>query len=219
MGWGATFSPMSSGVPRLARGFFDREFLHINIREMQAVERALLSFFPPCCRRSDSRRLRLMVDNQVVLYCIKAMMSHSPTLMAPLHRLQAACTARCILLDPEYIPSKENVLPDKLSRVRTGEDYKLNPSLYARLERAFGTRSLDRFASATRGASSPTWWHSWRSGRGWKQWYWHRTGRAPSGTHGCGVSRRRTSSSSGRPTCSFRGTRAFRPGCPLRSGI
>ena len=147
-GWGATFSPVGSGVPRLARGFFDRQLLHINIREMQAVERALLSFFPPCCRRTDSRRIRLLVDNQVVLYCIKAMTSHSPSLMAPLRRLQAACTTRHILLDPEYIPSAENVLPDRLSRVRTGEDYRLHPRLYARLERAFGTRTLDRFASA-----------------------------------------------------------------------
>ena len=49
-GWGATYPPMGMGVPRLARGFFDREFLHINIREMQVVERALymLSFFPKC---------------------------------------------------------------------------------------------------------------------------------------------------------------------------
>jgi hypothetical protein len=69
--------------------------------------------------------------------------------MGPLRRLQAVCTTRALLLEPEYIPSKENVLPDKLSRVRTGEDYRLHPRLFARLERAFGTRSLDRFASAS----------------------------------------------------------------------
>ena len=90
-----------------------------------------------------------MVDNQVVLYCIKSMTSHSPSLMAPLRRLQAVCTARHILLQPEYIPSKDNVLPDRLSRVRTGEDYKLHPRLFQQLQQAFGTRSLDRFASAS----------------------------------------------------------------------
>lgn len=147
-GWGATYTPVGTGVPRLARGFFDREFLHINIREMQAVERALRSFFPSCCRRTDSRRIKLMVDSQVVLYCIKAMTSHSPSLMAPLRRLQAVCTTRHILLQPEYIPSKDNLTPDRLSRIRTGEDYRLHPRIFARLEREFGTRSLDRFASA-----------------------------------------------------------------------
>ena len=129
-GWGATYSPVGSMVPRLVRGFFYREFLHINIREMQAVERALLSCFPKCYWGLDSQRILLMVDDHVGLYCIKSMMSHSPSLMAPLRRLQAVCTARQILLQPEYIPSQDNVLPDRLSRVRTGEDYKLHPRLF-----------------------------------------------------------------------------------------
>ena len=45
-GWGATFSPPQAKAPLLARGFFDRSLTHINVRELQAVELALRSFFP-----------------------------------------------------------------------------------------------------------------------------------------------------------------------------
>ena len=33
-GWGATFQPPQSAAPRLARGFFDRSLMHINVRKL-----------------------------------------------------------------------------------------------------------------------------------------------------------------------------------------
>ena len=46
-GWGAEFSPPGAAAPLLARGFFDRSLMHINVRELQTVQLALRAFFRP----------------------------------------------------------------------------------------------------------------------------------------------------------------------------
>ena len=55
--------------------------------------------------------------------------------------------SRRIILEPEYIRSEDNVVPDRLSRQANNDDYKLHPRLYRRLQHHFGPRTLDRFAS------------------------------------------------------------------------
>lgn len=147
-GWGATYSPHDAEQPLLARGFFDRELIHINIRELQAVNLAVRSFFPRPCSRRMPRRLRLLVDNQVVMHCLRSMTTKSASLLRPLRQLQAICTTRLLLLEPEYIRSEDNILPDRLSRIRTSEDYKLNPRIYREVTGTFGDCTVDRFASA-----------------------------------------------------------------------
>ena len=145
-GWGATYTPPRATVPLLARGFFDRSLRHINVRELQAVELALRSFFPGSSH-GMSRRLRLLVDNQVVMYCLRSMTTGSKALLRPLRQLQRVCETRALLLDPTYIPSADNTLPDKLSRVRVADDYRLDPTIFRSLEAQFGKRTIDRFAS------------------------------------------------------------------------
>ena len=50
-------------------------------------------------------------------------------------------------MDPDYIPSKDNTVPDQLSRVQGTGDYQLDPSLFRIITRRFGHRTIDRFAS------------------------------------------------------------------------
>ena len=83
-GWGATYTPHDAEQPLLARGFFDQELIHINIRELQAVNLAVHSFFPRPYSRRMPRRLRLLVDNQVVMHCLRSMTTKSAGLLRPL---------------------------------------------------------------------------------------------------------------------------------------
>ena len=146
-GWGATFSPPGATHPRLARGFWDSTLTHINVREMQAVERAICSFFPVPSRGLPSR-LKLLLDSQVVMYCLRSMATGSKDLLRPLRQLHRVCSARHLLLDPSYIRSEDNVIPDRLSRVRVADDYRLHPAIFRMITRRFGSRTCDRFASA-----------------------------------------------------------------------
>ena len=84
------FQPPQSAAPRLARGFFDRSLMHINVRELQAVALAIGAFFPATFP-STSARLRLLVDSQVVMYCIHNMTTASPQLLRHLRQLQRIC--------------------------------------------------------------------------------------------------------------------------------
>ena len=82
------------------------------------------------------------------MYCIRNMTTGSKELLRPLRQLHQVCTARHLLLDPSYIRSEDNVIPDRLSRVRVADDYRLNPSIFRMLTQRFGRRTCDRFASA-----------------------------------------------------------------------
>ena len=146
-GWGATFTPPEVTKPRLARGFWDSTLTHINVREMQAVERAILSFFPAPSHGLTSR-LKLLLDSQVVMHCLRSMTTGSKDLLRPLRQLHCVCSARNLLLEPTYIRSQDNVIPDRLSRVRVADDYRLHPAIFRMLTRRFGRRTCDRFASA-----------------------------------------------------------------------
>ena len=52
-----------------------------------------------------------------------------------------------MLLLPEYIPTHENVVLDALSRMANDKDYRLATRLFALIERHFGARTVDCFAS------------------------------------------------------------------------
>ena len=83
----------------------------------------------------------------VVMYCIRNWTTASPQLLKHLRCLQTICSARCLLLDPEYIPSKDNTVPDQLSRIKGDEDFQLAPDIFRQISERFGRRTWDRFAS------------------------------------------------------------------------
>ena len=118
-GWGATFAPPGDRAPLLARGFFDRSLMHINVRELQAVGLALRAFFPRPSRALPAR-LRLWVDNTVTMFCIRHMSTASEQLRPHLCHLHRICSAYALLFEPEHIPSRENTVLDRLSHC-TGE--------------------------------------------------------------------------------------------------
>ena len=88
------------------------------------------------------------MDNQVVMHCLRTMTTKPADLLRPLRQLLTLYTTRHLLLEPEYIRSEDNVIPDHLSRIRTSEDYRLNPHVYRAITSSFGACSVDRFASS-----------------------------------------------------------------------
>ena len=147
-GWGATFQTPDRPL-MMARGFFNRAQAHINVRELQAVTLAIQSFFPrPVPPRSEPRRIRLKVDNQVVMYMLRHLTTPSMDLMKEVRTLFYLLEARKLLLEPEYIPSQDNTIPDRLSRLSNKEDYRLARPIFQRIQARFGTRTIDRFASS-----------------------------------------------------------------------
>lgn len=91
--------------------------------------------------------LRLFVDNTVVLNVIRKGASTSPEIMAIWRRVLAICREFSILLVPEYIQSKMNTRADALSRLIPHSEWSLSPSRFRWIERRFGLRTVDRFAT------------------------------------------------------------------------
>ena len=122
---GSTFQ--APGRPLvMARGFFNQIQAYINVKELQAVKLAILSFFPrPAPQHAAPQRIRLQVDNQVVMYILRHLTTPSLELMKEVRALFYLLEARKLLLEPKYIASKDNTIPDWLSRFSNRDDYRL----------------------------------------------------------------------------------------------
>ena len=92
-GWGATFLPLTDLRLLLARGFFNRASLHINVHELEVVKRVILSFSPTSGRRPTSlcqtswAHVQLKVDDQVVMYYLWSLCSPFLALMKEIRAL------------------------------------------------------------------------------------------------------------------------------------
>ena len=147
-GMGATFAAAEHTLV-MARGFFNRVQAHINVCELQAVRLAIGSFLPKASgTHTTPHRIRLWVDNQVVMYVLRSLTTPSLDLMMELQAPSYLCKSRNLLLEPEYIPSVDKVILDRLSRSPNEGDYRLAPQIFHRIQADIGTRTIGRFASA-----------------------------------------------------------------------
>eukprot|EP00873_Tetraselmis_striata_P001604 jgi/Tetstr1/421868/TSEL_012768.t1 len=76
--------------------------------------------------------------------------SRSPVMMEELRKLLHLLDVHDISIRPRYIQSAANVWADRLSREPDDSDWQLNPRIFAYLQRLWGPRTVDRFASKTR---------------------------------------------------------------------
>ena len=147
-GMGATFAAQGHTLV-MARGFFNGVQAHINVCELQAVRLAIESFLPKAWgTHTTPHRIRLRVDNQVVMYVLRSLTTLSLDLMMELQSPFYLCKSRNLLLEQEYIPSVDKVILDRLSRSPNEDDYRLAPQIFHRIQAEIGTRTIDRFASA-----------------------------------------------------------------------
>ena len=121
--------------------------LHINLREMKAMFLALQSFQ----EEVTGRRVTVMWDNStVVAYVNKQGGTVSCSLCSFASRLLRWMESLDIHLDARYLPGQSNVLADLLScrdQVR-GAEWSLHPQLATALLLAWGSLSLDLFATS-----------------------------------------------------------------------
>lgn len=127
---------------------FVSELLHINYKELMAAEYGLRTF----ASREDWRNctIRIKTDNLVAFAYINRMGGRIPRLCRLTERLHEFALERGIRVIAEWLPGKENVAADRLSRIRRDySDKKLNPSLFGLIQQRFGKLDIDLFASKT----------------------------------------------------------------------
>ena len=140
--WGARLSTYSaSGM------WTDTEkLLHINVLELLAVHRALLSFAHLC----SDLRIQVQTDNTTaVAYLRKGGGTHSRSLQDVAWQIFLFCRTHRIALTSLHIPGKLNVEADALSRLRQlpTAEWTLRQDVCNRLFQRWGCPALDLFAT------------------------------------------------------------------------
>lgn len=132
-----------------AHGHWDTEHieLHINQLELKAALLALKSFATDL---SDCEIL-LRIDNTTAITYINRMGGvRVDYLQADAKELWNWCEKRRLWVFAEYIPSKENVEADTLSRLENRDtEWELADYAFRRIQKIFGKPEIDLFASNT----------------------------------------------------------------------
>ena len=138
-GWGAHYGR------RDARGHWSahERTYHSNVKELLAVERALLVFE----RQLTGKSICIRTDNTVVIAYINHQGGRIPALNHVASRVWAwALTNKCPL-QATHVPGSVNRRADFLSRVYDRSDWKLNPRWWGLLDTTWGPHTIDLFAS------------------------------------------------------------------------
>lgn len=136
--WGAVLDDL------VAHGYFspDERKGSSTLRELLAVLYALQSWGP----NVQGKSLLLQTDNQAVpgilLYG-----SRKPHLHAVSIAIFWLVRERGVRFKAEWIPRELNTEADEVSKLFDGDDWKLNPAIFASLDAAWGPHTVDRFAS------------------------------------------------------------------------
>ena len=140
-GWGATDGSMQ------IFGFWDANVrnLHINYLELLTVKIALHML------ASDALdgQILIKIDNTTALSYINKMGGVRFDSFSKLSReIWQWAESKRIILIASYIPSKQNIVADKLSRIKNLDiEWELNPVCYKKIVKEFGRPSIDLFAS------------------------------------------------------------------------
>lgn len=146
VGWGAVLPDLQDSPDGVARGSWSlaEQRMHINQKEMRAVQLALRSFAPVV----RDRVVRVHEDNTVTQSILGRFASRSHVLMAEYRRLWALLDELHVQLQVVRVASAHN-LADAPSRAIDRSDYRLDPSVFAALNVLWGPYTIDLFASDT----------------------------------------------------------------------
>ena len=120
--------------------------ISINVRELLASERALLWFAPQICGSSVS----IFADNATaVAYLRNQGGTHSLLLNSIAHRILRWAESLPVLLSPQFIMGRHNVLADSLSRPNQvqGSEWTLKLEVFQELRKRWPV-SIDLFATS-----------------------------------------------------------------------
>lgn len=144
VGWGAVLPDLQDSPEGVARGSWSaaEQCMHINQKEMRAVQLALRSFAPVV----RDRVVRVHEDNSVTQSVLGRFASRSPVLMAEYRCLWALLDELHVQLQVVRVASEHN-LADAPSRALDRSDYRLDPGVFATLDALWGPHTVDLFAS------------------------------------------------------------------------
>jgi hypothetical protein len=146
VGWGAVLPELQESPDGVARGSWSaaEQSMHINQKEMRAVQLALRSFAPVV----RDRVVRVHEDNSVTQSVLGRFASRSPVLMAEYRHLWALLDELHVQLQVVRVASEHN-LADAPSRALDRSDYRLDPGVFVSLNVLWGPHDVDLFASDT----------------------------------------------------------------------
>jgi len=140
LAWGGVLN-----MTKQARGFWqaDQQNEHITLLELRSVLYTIQTFR----RELEGHTVQLWEDNQAVVAVLKSWTTKSPDMMRVLRKLWLLNDSLNITLVPRYIRSADNVQADELSRRHDPGDWRLNPAVFATLDKLWGPHTVDRFAT------------------------------------------------------------------------
>ena len=139
-GWGATLDGIE------IHGFWNtnEKARHNNVRELMAVKMALFAFH----QQLKKKVVRIWSDNIVSVFYINKMGGKVPELRHHALQIWNWAMKNGTRVFAEFIPGKDNVVADRLSRVKRDRmDWKLNPQVFERINDIWGPHTIDLFAS------------------------------------------------------------------------
>ena len=141
-GWGAVLDGSLT-----SRGFWDQTQMleHINVKELSAVCNALKYFHRPL---RGTPAIHVFTDNMVVRACLLRGSSRSARLMHLIRDIKSELARLGAELQPEWIPSAANTLPDQLSRATDPHDWTVASEFFQYVTSTLGSPTVDRFATA-----------------------------------------------------------------------
>lgn len=127
-----------------AQGFFAlaSRGSHINRKELLAIIYAIESF-----PTSGPGVVRVRADSTVVMVVVNSLCSRSPTLHPDVIRLRRLLRSRGLGIEATWLASVENNWADRLSRDVDSSDWRIQRSVWAQLDCAWGPLTIDRFAT------------------------------------------------------------------------
>ena len=139
-GWGAHRDTLVAG----SRWTPEESNLWINEKELLAIEFGLKSLI-----KEENVIVKINTDNITAKAYIRRMGGiHSATCNEISQRIWHWCMARNIFLISAYVPGVENVTADFYSRNFADDiEWELNPKIFKRICKCFGTPHVDLFAS------------------------------------------------------------------------
>jgi hypothetical protein len=120
---------------------------HITHLELKVITENLHGFTKQL-QNQEVRNLLLWEDNQAVVHIINSMVSKPPAIMTELRTLHKFINTLGITTQASYLPSAVNRFADLLSRLKTLDDWRINPTPLQSLLQQFKP-GIDRFADQT----------------------------------------------------------------------
>jgi len=140
-GWGAVDS-LGNRIQAFWSEYWAQQ--HNNVQELKAIALAVKGL----ANGSRWKRVAIKTDNLTAMAYINNQGGRFHNLSEIAQQLWAWALSKGIQLQASYIPGKENVTADQLSRIRRHDrsDWSLNQSQFRKLENRWGPHTVDLFA-------------------------------------------------------------------------